>query len=92
MQDFRNRHDFRTLVLAFIVWAAHFTLLWVASVTFPGEPAARWLALAFTTFALGALSWLFLRAGKPKLASVAGLGLAIATVGTIYDSIPPLIG
>tara|TARA_R110002072_G_scaffold86774_4_gene195783 strand:- start:12100 stop:12378 length:279 start_codon:yes stop_codon:yes gene_type:complete len=92
MQDFRNHHDFRTLSAAFAIWAAHFTLLWAASITFPGEPAARWLALAFTVIALAALAWLYLRAGKPKLGSVAGLGLAIATVGTLYDSVPPLIG
>ena len=91
-EGFYNKHDFWTLAAAMSVWAAHFTLLWVASVVFPGDPAARWLALVFTVAAGGALAWLYIRAGRPSVFSVPGLGVAIATVGTLYDMVPALIG
>ena len=91
-QGFRNRHDWWTLAAAMAVWAAHFTLLWGASIIFPGHPAARWLALAFTIVAFGSLAWLYLRANRPPMSSVPGLGLALAAAGTLFDSVPPLIG
>lgn len=90
-QGFSNRHDWWTLTAAMAVWAAHFTFLWAASIIFPGQPAARWLALAFTIPAFAALIWLYLRAGRPSIFSTAGLGLAIATAGTLFDAVPPLI-
>lgn len=89
---FHNHHDWFTLALAFVVWSAHFTVLWAASIIFPGEPAARWLALVFTIAAAGALVWLYLRAGRPSVLSVAGLGLAIAAAGTAFDAMPALVG
>lgn len=92
VQDFRNRQDLWTPVAALAVWAAHFTLLWAASIIFPDQPAARWLALALTVAAAGALAWLYMRAGRPSLFSVPGLGLAIAAGGTLLDAVPPLIG
>ena len=90
--SFRNRHDWVTVAAGMVVWAAHFTVLWIASSVFPGEPIARWLALPFTIAALAALAWLYLRAGKPKLGSVPGLGLVLAAGGTLFDAAPPLIG
>jgi hypothetical protein len=74
------------------VWAAHFTLLWGASIVFPGQPAVRWLALAFTIVAFGALVWLYLRAKRPSIFSVPRLGIAIAATGTLFNTVPALIG
>jgi hypothetical protein len=91
-KGFANRHDWWTLTVAMAVWTAHFTMLWIASVVFPDHPLARWLALAFTLAAGAALAWLWLRAGRPKLASTGGLGLAIATAGVVFDAVPPLVG
>jgi hypothetical protein len=88
---FYNRHDWWTLAAAMAVWTAHFTLLWSASIIFPGHSAARWLAGAFTIAAFVALAWLYLRAKRPSIASVPGLGLALAAAGTLFDSVPPLI-
>ncbi len=91
-RGFTNRHDFWTLAAAMVVWTAHFTVLWAASIIFPGHAAARWIALVFTLAAIGALAWLWLRAGRPGLTSTPGLGLAIATAGTLFDAVPPLVG
>lgn len=91
-ERFTNEQDWITATLALAVWAAHFMLLWAASSLFPGQPAARWIALALTVAAAGALVWLYMRAGRPSLFSVPGLGLAIAAGGTLLDAVPPLIG
>lgn len=91
-EDFHNRHDWFTLGAAMLVWFLHFNLLWAASSTFPDEPAARWIALALTIVAALALAWLWQRAGRPGIASAAGLGLAIASVGVGYDFVPAIIG
>lgn len=91
-EEFRNRHDFRTLALALATWAAHFTMLWSASSTFPDEPEARWIALAGTIAAALALARLWTRAGRPALRSVAGLGLAIAATGVAYNFAPAVVG
>lgn len=90
--DFHNRQDWKTLTLAMVVWAAHFTALWAASSIFPGQPAARWIALAFTLVAAAGLFWLWRRAGRPSVSSVAGLGLAIAALGVAYDFVPAVVG
>ena len=89
---FSNEHDWFTAVAAMVVWTAHFMLLWTASVVFPGQPAARWIAIALTLLAAGALGWLWLRARRPSLFSVAGLGLGIAAAGVAFDLAPALIG
>jgi drug/metabolite transporter (DMT)-like permease len=91
-KGFSNGQDWWTTTAAMAVWAAHFTLLWVASVVFPGHPAARWLALAFTLAAVASLAWLWHRAGRPRLKSTPGLGLAIAIGGTLFNAVPALVG
>ena len=88
---FHNRHDWFTIALAMAVWSAHFTVLWAASIIFPDEPIARWLALVFTIVAFVALAWLWNRAGRPSLFTVSGLGLAIAAGGTAFDATPALL-
>lgn len=89
---FTNEQDWMNATLALVVWAAHFSLLWAASVVFPGQPAARWLALAFTVAAAAALAWLWRRAQAKSLFSVPGLGIGIAGAGVAFDAIPALIG
>lgn len=91
-EEFRNRTDWATLVIAMIIFSAHFTVLWATSIVFPGQPPARWLALVFTLAAFGALWWLWRRAARPSIVSVPGLGIALAFVGVAYDALPALIG
>jgi hypothetical protein len=92
MARLSNRHDWFTVVAAMAVWAAHFMLLWTASVTFPGQAAGRWIAFALTLAAAVALAGLWLRASRPPLRSSAGLGLAIAAAGVAFDFAPALLG
>jgi len=92
MRDYRNAIDWLTPTLAFSVWAVHFSLLWAASSIFPGQPAARWIAVGLTVPALAAMVWLWKRGEVGSVTSMPGLGIAIATVGIVYDLLPALVG
>ena len=85
---YSNAHDWFTAIAALAVWAAHFMILWTASVVFPGQAAGRWIAFALTLIAGAALAWLWLRASRPPLRSAAGLGLAIAAAGIAFGFAP----
>ncbi len=91
-QGFSNKLDWFTMTWALIVWTAHFALLWAASVIFPGEPAARWLALVLTIAAAIALIWLWFRADRPGIFTVPGFGLALSGLGVAYGAVPAAIG
>lgn len=91
-KGFRNRSDWWTLIAALMVWTAHFGAVWGASIIFPGQAIARWLALVFTIAAGAALAGLWLRAGKPGITSVGGISLAIAAGATAFDAMPALVG
>ena len=90
-RGFVNRHDWLTLVAAMVLWSVHFALLWIASVTFPAHPAARWIAWAVTALTFAALWWLYRRAGRPSIFTVPGLGIALAAVGTAFDVLPAFL-
>ena len=92
MRDFRNAIDWLTPTLALSIWAAHFSLLWAASSIFPGQPAARWIAVALTIPALGAIVWLWRRGGGQSVTSVPGLGIGISAVGIVFSLMPAIIG
>ncbi len=89
---FSNEHDWVTAALALSVWAAHFSLLWAASVVFPGGAAARWIALGVTLAAVAGLVWLALRGRVASPLSAAGLGIGIAAAGVAFGSLPALVG
>lgn len=91
MARFDNEQDWFTVTASMAVWAAHFMLLWAASVVFPSQAAGRWIALALTLLAGAALAWLWLRASRPPLQSAAGLGLAIAAAGVAFDFAPAVL-
>jgi len=90
-KGFTNRKDWTTLTLAMSVWIAHFTLLWIASVALPAHPAARWIAIGLTVLAALALLFLWRRSGRPSVATVPGLGVAVASVGVAFDMLPALL-
>ena len=92
MHEYRNAIDWMTPTLAFCVWAFHFSLLWAASSIFPGQPAARWIAAGLTVPALAAMVWLWRRGEVRSVTSIPGLGIAIATVGIVYDLLPAIVG
>ena len=92
MGGYRNAIDWLTPTLALTVWAAHFMLVWAASSIFPDQPAARWIAAALTLVAATALLLLWRRGKVSSIASIPGLGIAIATCGVAFDMLPAIIG
>lgn len=91
-KDFSNKQDWFTATLAFVVWFAHFNLLWAASSIFPGQPLARWIALILTIAAATALFWLWRRADVRTIVSVPGLGIAFAAVASAFTAAVALVG
>ncbi|MDZ4307120.1 hypothetical protein [Allopontixanthobacter sp.] len=91
-RDLRNQTDWLTPLLALALWAAHFMILWAASSIFPGQPHARWIALAVTLGALAALIWLWRASKVRSVFSAAGLGIAVAAAAILFDALPALIG
>lgn len=89
---FSNRTDWLAATLAFMIWAAHFTLAWTASIVFPDAPVARWIAAALTLVSFAGLFALWRWRGVETAFSVAGLGILLAAGGVAYDTVPALIG
>ena len=88
---FRNELDWLALGGAFTIWAAHFMIAWSISSIFPGMPIVLWLTLALTLAALGALALLWRWRKVATYRSTAGLAIAVATAGVIYDFLPALM-
>ena len=89
---FSNRTDWLAPTLAFVIWAAHFALVWAASIVFPGAPLARWIAAALTLASFAGLFALWRWRGVETAFSAAGLGIVLAAGGVAYDTVPALIG
>lgn len=88
------------IIGALSIWLAHFMIAWGAVSIWPGQRLANAITIAATPIALAALAWLFLRfrAARPAgdqsvFARRFGLGsVFIATVATLFDAAPALIG
>ena len=88
------------IIGALSIWFAHFLIAWGAASIWPHQSLANVIMLVATLIALAALAWLFLRlrAAEPAgdqtvFARRFGLGsLFFATVATLFDAVPALIG
>lgn len=85
-----QNQTWRTVLLAFAIWAAHFLVVYAASLIFPGQIAALWIALATSIAALAALAWLWWRARALTTLDMLAIGLAALFV--VYDTLPALFG
>ena len=90
--SFINRNDWFTAVAALTVWFAHFMLVWCASVIWPGQATGNIVAVLLTLVAYALLFVLWRRVRPVSVQSVAGLGLAIATMAISFSCVPALIG
>jgi hypothetical protein len=89
-ERFSNKQDWFTAGWAMVVWTAHFGVLYGASIIWPGHAIARWIAVAGTVAAAGALYWLWRRAERPSIYTAGGLGLAIGAAGVVFDFAPAI--
>ena len=86
-----RRSEYRTLVAAFAIWAAHFIISYGAVLIFPEQPIARWIAVAAMMAATGALIGWARRLDKPRSPFALGaLGLALA--GIVFGTFPAFVG
>ena len=89
---FSETHDWRGAAWAFAIWAAHFSALWTASSVFPGSPIARWIALAATLAAGGALAMLWRRRRIGGQGSILLASIALSAFAILFGATPALIG
>lgn len=89
---FSEQVDWIGAAFALAVWLAHFTLLWGASIVFPDQAAARWIALGVTIAALAGLAWLWFARRIALAPSVPALGVAMATLAILFGAVPPIVG
>lgn len=90
--DYSEPVDWKAVTLAFVVWAAHFSILWGANSIFPDAPISRWIALAVTLAALAALAWIVImgvRGGPRTVPRLAGM---VAGLSVLFGALPALIG
>lgn len=82
---------YRTLLVAFGIWAAHFIISYGAALIFPGEPLARWIAVGALIAAIIALAvWtLRLKPAPPHLA-LAAVALSLAAI--VLGTFPAFVG
>lgn len=83
--------NWRTLVLAFLLWTAHFGIVYAAELILPGDPAVGWIALVAALFAWASLALLWRNLGSGG-SPVIKLGLAIAALAILYQTLPAVIG
>jgi len=90
-EPIERQGQYRTLVAAFAIWAAHFAISYGAVLIFPGQPLARWIAIAAMIGAGGAVITWGRRLDKPRSPLALGaLGLALA--GIVFGTFPALVG
>lgn len=83
-----------------VIWAAHFTLLWIASSVAPDRPAARIAAGIVTLAALALLAWLARSiAVLPRddattrwIRTMGLLATAVAAISIAWQVLPALFG
>ena len=82
---------YRTLVISFAVWAAHFIVAYGAALVFPGQPVARWIALVALLAALATLFVWVRRIERPRpVLALATTGLAVVAI--LLGTFPAIVG
>ena len=82
---------YRALLIAFLVWAAHFAISYGAVLIFPGQAVARIVAFAA---GLAALAVLVIQARKSALprSSLALGALGLAAAAIVFGTFPAIVG
>lgn len=91
-ERFSEPVDWIAVTLAFVVWSAHFSVLWGANSAFPDDPEARWIALAATILGLAALAWLWHARAHRGPQAMPRLAHSLAGVAMLFGALPALIG
>lgn len=82
---------YRTMLVAFLVWSAHFAVSYGGVLVFPEGGIARIIAIIACLVALGALLLQLRKLPRPRSPLALG-ALGIAGAGIIFGTFPAIIG
>lgn len=82
---------YRALVFAFAVWAVHFAVAYGAALVFPGQAAARWIAVAALMVALAVLT-VAVRRHRAQTGAIGFAAAALAIAAIVFGTLPAIIG
>ena len=82
---------YRTFLIAFLAWSAHFIVSYGAVLIFPGQGMARIIAILAGLVALAVLIVLARRLAVPRSPLALG-ALGIAGAGIVFGTFPAVVG
>ena len=82
---------YRTLLIAFVIWSAHFAVSYAGVLVFPDDGIARIIAIGAGLIAIAALLVQVRRLPAPRSPLALG-ALGLAGAGVIFGNFPALVG
>ena len=82
---------YRTLLIAFLIWLAHFAVSYAGVLIFPDDGFARIIAMGAGLFAIAALLVYVRRLPSPRSSLALG-ALGLAGAGVIFGTFPAIVG
>jgi len=82
---------YRTLLIAFLIWSAHFAASYAGVLVFPDDGRARIVAIGAGLIAIAALLVQVRRLPAPRSSLALG-ALGLAGAGIIFGTFPAIVG
>ena len=82
---------YRTLLIAFVIWSAHFAISYAGVLVFPDAGIARIIVIGAGLIAIAALLGQALRLRAPRSPLALG-SLGLAGAGVIFGTFPAIVG
>ena len=82
---------YRTLLIAFVIWSAHFAVSYAGVLVFPDDGRARIIAIGAGLIAIAALLVQVRRLPAPRSSLALG-ALGLAGAGIIFGTFPAIVG
>ena len=83
--------NYRTPLIAFVIWSAHFAISYAGVLVFPNAGIARIIAIGAGLIAIAALLGQVLRLRAPRSPLALG-SLGLAGAGVIFGTFPAIVG
>ena len=82
---------YRTFLIAFVIWSAHFAVSYAGVLVFPDDEIARIIAIVAGLIAIAALLVQVRRLPAPRSSLALG-ALGLAGAGVIFGTFPAVVG
>lgn len=82
---------YRTLLIAFVIWSAHFTVSYAGVLIFPDDDIARIIAIVAGLIAIAVLLVQVRTLPAPRSSLALG-ALGLAGAGIVFGTIPAIVG